>query len=90
MFNALPKTSGGDRRSEDFKIPPARKFENDDDEPEPADEEPPQKPRPKLEVAAEMGFNKNQVAQFQKLADNPNAVQQAIDYAEKNNTIATR
>ena len=28
-----------------------------------------EKPKPKLEVAAEMGFNKNQVAQFQQLAD---------------------
>ena len=35
-------------------------------------------PKPKLEVAADMGFNKNQVAQFQKLADNPDAVQKAI------------
>ena len=33
-----------------------------------------EKPKPKMEVAAEMGFNKNQVAQFQKLADNPDAV----------------
>ncbi|MBR2773893.1 MAG: hypothetical protein IKD73_02770 [Selenomonadaceae bacterium] len=37
-----------------------------------------------------MGFNKNQVAQFQKLALNPDAVQEAIDYAENNNTIPTR
>ena len=74
----MPKTSGGDRRSENFKIPPTRKFENgtganqyqekvaeippagkfseeSDDE-----EEPPAKP--KLEVAKDMGFNKNQVA----------------------------
>ena len=36
----------------------------------------------RLEVAAEMGFNKNQVAQFQKLADNPDAVQKAIDDAQ--------
>lgn len=49
-----------------------------------------EKPKPKLEVAAEMGFNKNQVAQFQTLADNPDIVQAAIDYAEDNSTIATR
>ena len=30
-----------------------------------------------------MGFNKNQVAQFQKLANNPDAVQKAIDDAKK-------
>ena len=37
-----------------------------------------------------MGFNKNQVAQFQKLADNPDAVQKAIDDAETNDEIVTR
>ena len=47
-------------------------------------------PKPKLEVAAQMGFNKNQVSQFQKLVDNPDAVQAAIEYAENNDTIATR
>lgn len=47
-------------------------------------------PKPKLEVAAQMGFNKNQVAQFQKLADNPDAVQKAIDAAKKNDEIVTR
>lgn len=48
-----------------------------------------EKPKPKMEVAAEMGFNKNQVAQFQKLADNPDAVQKAIDDAETNDEIVT-
>lgn len=49
-----------------------------------------EKPKPKLEVAAEMGFNKNQVAQFQKLADNPDAVQKAIADAKDNDEIVTR
>ena len=63
LFNQMPKTSGGDRRSENFKIPPARKFESNESESESDDEEePPPKPKPKLEVAAQMGFNKNQVA----------------------------
>lgn len=82
LFNQMPKVSGGDRRSEEFKIPSAGKFENENPEIE--------TPKPKLEVAAEMGFNKNQVSQFQQLADNPKAVQEAIDYAEKNGTIPTR
>lgn len=30
------------------------------------------------------------MSQFQQLADNPDAVQAAIDYAEDNDTIATR
>ena len=73
IFNRMPKQAGGDRRSENFKLPNAGKFENEEAETE--------KPKPKLEVAADMGFNKNQVAQFQKLADNPDAVQKAIDDA---------
>lgn len=52
-----------------------------------ADEEP---TKPKLEVAAEMGFNKNQVSQFQTLADNPDIVQQTIAEAKDNDEIPTR
>ena len=47
-----------------------------------------EKPRPKLEVAARMGFNKNQVADFQRLADNPDAVQKAIVTAEERASTA--
>ena len=42
-----------------------------------------EKPKPKLEVAAQMGFNKNQVAQFQKLANNPDAAETEKFIAEK-------
>lgn len=45
------------------EIPSAGKFSESDSESE--------KSKPKLEVAAEMGFNKNQVSQFQQLADRP-------------------
>lgn len=78
LFNQMPKNSGGDRRSENFKLPPAGNFETNESESD-NEEEPPQKP--KLEVAKEMGFNKNQVAQFQTLADNPavNKVQSVVD-----------
>ena len=83
MFNRMPKATkgtGGNRytTADSREIPSVGKFsteESEDDE----EEELPLKP--KLAVAAEMGFNKNQVAQFQKLADNPDAVQKAIDDA---------
>lgn len=93
LFNQMPKATANNNVSgkakENTQIPAVRKLGNAqsieiDDEP------PPVKPKPKLEVAAEMGFNKNQVAQFQKLADNPDAVQKAIDDAEKNDEIVTR
>ena len=59
MFNQMPKATkgtGGNRytTAEAREIPPAGKFSNDESE----EEEPPAKP--KLEVAADMGFNKNQ------------------------------
>lgn len=47
-------------------------------------------PKPKLEVAKNMGFSKDRVAQFQKLADNPTAVQKAIATAQDNGEIVTR
>lgn len=52
------------------------------------EEEPP--PRPKLEVAAELGFNKNQVSQFQTLADNPEIVRQTIAEAVDKGETPTR
>lgn len=47
LFNQMPKQQGGDRRSENFKLPAAGKFETNEPLPE--------QPKPKLEVAAEMG-----------------------------------
>lgn len=88
LFKQMPKATSENnlngRAGKQF--PPAGKLVNNESKSE--EEEPP--PKPKLEVAAQMGFNKNQVSQFQKLADNPDAVQAAIDYAEDNDTIATR
>lgn len=86
LFNALPKqTTNNPNGNNQFRSNSLR------EEIDPADEEePPAKPKPKLEVAAQMGFNKNQISQFQKLADNPDAVQKAIDDAQDNDEIVTR
>lgn len=78
LFKLMPKATTNHKR-QDLEIPPAGKFLNDESEPE--EEEPP--PKPKLEVAAQMGFNKNQVAQFQTLANNPEIVNQTIAEAMK-------
>ena len=91
LFNALPKQSvNNPNGNNQFRTnSPRREIDLNDigNEPEP-EEEPSQKP--KLEVAAEMGFNKNQVSQFQQLADNPEAVQKAIATAKDNGEIVTR
>ena len=76
IFNRMPKaTTNNPHGNNQFRSNSSRE-EIDLAEPDAGD-----KPKPKLEVAADMGFNKNQVAQFQKLADNPDAVQKAIDDA---------
>jgi len=49
-----------------------------------------EKGKPKMEVAKELGFSKDQVSDFQKLADNPAAVQKAISDAKDKGEIPTR
>ncbi|MBR3747000.1 MAG: hypothetical protein IKN27_08585, partial [Selenomonadaceae bacterium] len=89
LFNQMPKaTTNNPHGNNQFRSNSLREeidlreSESDDEE------EPPSKP--KLEVAKDMGFNKNQVADFQKLADNPDAVQKAIDDADEREEIVTR
>lgn len=80
LFNQMPKQQG--TRTDLQPLPPTGKKLDDRSEVD--------KPKPKLEVAAEMGFNKNQVAQFQKLADNPDAVQSAIAKARDNGDVVSQ
>ena len=84
LFNQMPKAMGA--RTDLQPLPPARKKLTNESESESDDEEEPPA-KPKLEVAKDMGFNKNQVADFQKLADNPAAVQKAIDDAAQMCTV---
>ena len=66
LLNQMPKVGVGGNGSNQYKtaiIPDARNNSTGDS---PDDEEEPP-PRPKLEVAAELGFNKNQVSQFRTL-----------------------
>lgn len=83
LFNQMPKA----KENQYTKSATSLREEKAPDESEP-EKGPP--PKPKLEVAAEMGFNKNQVSQFQQLADNPEAVQKAIATAQDNGEIVTR
>lgn len=81
LFNQMPKA----KENQYTKSATSLREEKAPDESEPAvDAEPPQKPKPKLEIAADMGFNKNQVAQFQTLANNPEIVNQTIAEAKEN------
>ena len=44
----------------------------------------------KSEIAKEQGYSKNQVSEYQRLAQNPEVVQKVIDEAVKNGEIVTR
>ena len=79
LFNQLPKATTNHKNS-NLEIPSAGKFLNDDAS----------QKKSKLEIASNLGFNKNQVSQFQKLADNPALVQETIADAKDNGDIPTR
>lgn len=88
LFKQMPKATANNNVSgkskTDTQFPDERNLGGDDSD----EEEPP--PRPKLEVAAELGFNKNQVSQFQQLADNPEIVRQTIAEAVDKGETPTR
>lgn len=66
LLNQMPKQSGA--RTDLQPLRPATKRLYGDSEIE--------TPKPKLEIAKELGFSKDQVSQFQQLADNPEIVRQ--------------
>ena len=92
LLNQMPKATTNHKRQK-LEIPSAGKFLNDESEsveiPSAKKQSGMKKPS-KLEAAAELGFGKNQVSQFQKLADNPAAVQKAIADAKTRGEIVTR
>ena len=90
LLKQIPKTSGGDRRSETFKNDSGVDFEK-----EPIlQEEPPQaKPEPiktKTEIIKDLGFSPKQAERMQTLAENPEIVKQAIQEARNNDDIVSR
>ena len=50
----------------------------------------PEKAPTKSETVSEMGYSKNQVSEYQRLAQNPEIVQKVIDDAMKSGDIVTR
>ena len=73
LLLAIPKASGGDRRSEDFKNPNNGNFE-----------------KSKSETIKEMGYGKNEAADFQKMARNPDIVRKVIEDATANGEVVTK
>lgn len=80
LLNKMPKQSGA--RTDLQPLRPAPKMLDSDLAIEP--------PKPKLEVAKDLGFSKDQVSQFQTLADNPEIVRQTIAEAIDKGEVPTR
>ena len=60
ILKEMPKGSGGDRRSDDFKLRGASNFET------------------KSEAIAEMGYSKDEASDYQRMAKNPEVVDQVV------------
>jgi len=60
ILKEMPKASGGDRRSDDFKLRGASNFET------------------KSEAIAEMGYSKDEASDYQRMAKNPEVVDQVV------------
>lgn len=73
LLLAIPKQSGGDRRSENFKNQDDMNFE-----------------KTKSEIAADMGYSKNDVSDYQQMAKNPEVVQKVIEDALANGEVVTK
>ena len=78
LMRAVPKVSGGDRKSDKFKNDTAVGFENKE------------KPVTKTEVIKQAGFTPKQVERFQTLAAHPDIVEQAKAEARENDDIVSR
>lgn len=77
LLKAIPKASGGNRKSEEIKNCTSATFEK-----------PIQKP--KSEIIKELGFEKTQAHRMEQLAENPDIVKEAIKEARANDDIISR
>lgn len=88
----MDKHAGGDRKSDKIKRQPAMTFDNStmhtaDELLEKADEI---KPKTKTERIKELGFSKQQVSEFERMAQHPELVEQVKAEAVENKKVATR
>jgi len=82
----MPKASGGDRRSSNFKSDNGVKFEKHiDNNVVKLDI-----PKPKIESIRDLGFTSKQVERFEKLAQYPEIVEQAKAEARERDDIVSR
>jgi len=96
LLKKIPKNSGGDRRSENFKIRNATEFEKVENagDSKKSDDfrvyKNTEKPKTKKEVIEKLGFSEDQAHRFEILADNKNIVEQVKTEARENNDLPTQ
>lgn len=73
LLLSIPKASGGDRKSDDFKNRNGSNFEKN-----------------KTEIVKDMGYTKDEVADYQQMAKHPEVVQAVIDKALQDGEIVTK
>lgn len=83
LLKAIPKASGGDRKSDNFKKPIGGQFEKITQDTVPTS-------KPKAEVIKELGFNRHQAQRMEQMAENPEIVKKAIQEARDNDDIISR
>ena len=87
----MDKVIGGDRKSEKIKRQPGMTFDPDDEEiNEILQKADALKPKGKREQIQELGFNRTQVSEFERLAKHPEVVEQVKAEAREQETIVTR
>lgn len=87
IAKSIAKASGGDRRSEVFKMDTAAHFENvGNDTPKNCQ----QQPKGKLKTFEDLGFSPKQVQRFETLADNVDLVELEKETARKEGRMPTR
>ena len=103
LLNAMPKSSGGDRRSENFKKDTQVLFEKANSEStKKTDSQNRRQPnlskttakiepaKTKVEAVKELGFSYQQAKKFQQMANNEEIVKEALAEAKEKNDIASQ
>ena len=75
LTREIPKASGGDRRSDNFKSASGDTFE---------------KPKTKEQIGAELGFSRQNMSRFEKLADNKDLIEREKAIAREEGRMPTR
>lgn len=92
LTSALPKASGGDRKSENFKSTSGGNFDrvNSKEKQHTSQKSETKTQTTKKEELEKLGVSKNNASRYEKMAAHPEAIEQAQTEAKEAGTVATR